>query len=71
MTSLRLLQYHGSTCPGPGELPVLWNNDRAFFSKKNLGHVQALKSRNKETEYFHLWNYFLNEVFTRQTINAG
>jgi hypothetical protein len=41
-----------------------------FFSKKNLGHVQVLKSRNKATEFFQLWNYVLDKVVARQTINT-
>jgi hypothetical protein len=58
-----------SKCPGPDE-SCLWNNNRAIFSKKkNPGHVHVLKSRNKE--FFHLWNYFLNKIVARQTINAG
>ena len=52
--------------PGPGELAACWINDWVFW---NLGHVQVLKSRNKE--FFHLWNYVLNEFVARQTINAG
>jgi hypothetical protein len=40
------------------------------FSKE-MGHVQVLKSRNKETEFFNLWNYFLDIVVARQTLNAG
>jgi hypothetical protein len=55
-----------------GLVSCLWYNDQAiFFLRKNPGHVQVLKSRNKETDFFHLWNYFLNEVVARQTINAG
>jgi hypothetical protein len=46
----------------------LWNNDWVF---RNPGHVQFLKSRNRETELFHLWNYFLDKVIASQTINAG
>jgi hypothetical protein len=53
-----------STSSGPGER--WWDNDRVF---RNLGQVQVLKSHNKE--FFHLWNYFLNKVIARQTINAG
>jgi hypothetical protein len=49
----------------------LWNNDRAIFLKNYPGHIQVLKSRNKKREFFHLWNYFLNKVVARQTINAG
>jgi hypothetical protein len=42
---------------------MMWNNDQVF---RKPGHVQVLKRRRKETEFFHLWNYFLNEVVARQ-----
>jgi hypothetical protein len=54
-----------------GLVSYLWNNDWAIFSKNYPGHVQVLKSCDKETEFFHLCNYFLNKVVARQTINAG
>jgi hypothetical protein len=56
--------------PGPGELPVEYLSGY-FFLKKNPGHIHVLKSHNKAIELFHVWNYFLNEVVARQTINAG
>jgi hypothetical protein len=40
-----------------------------FFLTKNPGRVQVLKRRN--TEFFQLWNYFLNKFFARQTTNTG
>jgi hypothetical protein len=49
-----------------GLVSFLWNNDRFF---RNPGHLQVFKSRNKKC--FHLRYYFLDEVVTRQTINAG
>jgi hypothetical protein len=60
-----------STCPGSGEPAACGITISLFFLKKNPGHVQVLKSRNKDTEFFHLWNYLLNKVVARQTINAG
>jgi hypothetical protein len=46
---------HESMFPGPGELSVEYRLGY-FFLKKNPGHVQALKSQNKD--FFDLWNYF-------------
>jgi hypothetical protein len=47
----------------------LRNNDRAIFPKKNPAYVQVLKSGNK---VFFTWGTtFLNEVVSRQTINAA
>jgi hypothetical protein len=40
-----------------------------IFLRKIPGHIQVLKNRNKE--FFHLWNYFLNKVVARHNINAG
>jgi hypothetical protein len=57
--------------PGPGELAACGIMIGLFFSKKNPGHIQVLKSHHIATEFFHLWNYFLNKVVARQTINAG
>jgi hypothetical protein len=39
-----------------GLVRCMWNNDRAIFSKK--GHVQVLKSRNKELSFFTRGNTF-------------
>jgi hypothetical protein len=61
---------HESTFPGPSELAACGITIGLFFPKTNPGHVQVLKSRNKETEFFYLWKYFLNKVVARQTINA-
>jgi hypothetical protein len=52
-----------------GLVCCLWDNYRAILKKKNLGHIQVLKSHNKE--FFPVVNYFLNNVVARQTINVG
>jgi uncharacterized protein (DUF608 family) len=52
-----------------GLVSCLWNDKRFFPKKLNPGHIQVLKSLNGK--YVHLWNYLLNKVVTRQTLNSG
>jgi hypothetical protein len=48
-----------------GLVNCVWKNDWFF---RNPGHIQVLKRHNNES--FHLWNYFLVEFVSKQTIHS-